>query len=288
MIDLSESDLHLHLSDLIRPPRKGIGVLFLEVDPIEKADPLSNNDVSKALSNTVARGLSRVLGRGPFMVDRDKCAVIMECASSLLAGQFGEGLRSSFQDVRWNDTRRTISVGVTVSSGTLNENTQLLLARAEEAKNLAKGAGGNCVRLQGPEVNLSTYFEDLSPYTYFSGGEPPNAVNIGWLDAFHPYNKGAVDEIVADHILELCENSVRETRGFHSCPFCTEYDRNVPISVERGGKKVWLGSGEIRVPGRNIIFVCPTLIYHYIQAHHYTPPPEFLDAVSTMQVGGRH
>jgi hypothetical protein len=36
---------------------------------------------------------------------------------------------------------------------------------------------------------------------------------------------------------------------------------------------------EIYVPGRNGIYVAPSLIYHYVVDHHYQPPAEFMEAV---------
>jgi hypothetical protein len=41
-----------------------------------------------------------------------------------------------------------------------------------------------------------------------------------------------------------------------------------------------LGSAEIRVPGSGgRIYAAPDLIYHYVEAHGYRPPDEFVEAV---------
>ncbi|MCX7805518.1 MAG: hypothetical protein N3A38_10060 [Planctomycetota bacterium] len=41
---------------------------------------------------------------------------------------------------------------------------------------------------------------------------------------------------------------------------------------------------EIRVLGRDgKIYAAPTLIYHYVVAHKYRPPQEFIDAVMTCE-----
>jgi hypothetical protein len=32
-------------------------------------------------------------------------------------------------------------------------------------------------------------------------------------------------------------------------------------------------------PGHGHIYAAPTLIYHYVEAHHYKPPDEFLQAL---------
>jgi len=38
-------------------------------------------------------------------------------------------------------------------------------------------------------------------------------------------------------------------------------------------------NGEIRVSGEGIVFAAPVLIVHYIEAHSYLPPAQFLKAV---------
>jgi len=48
-----------------------------------------------------------------------------------------------------------------------------------------------------------------------------------------------------------------------------------------GDEEVALGDAEIRVLGRNDrVFAAPNLIYHYVTAHGYRPPDEFLGALS--------
>jgi hypothetical protein len=53
------------------------------------------------------------------------------------------------------------------------------------------------------------------------------------------------------------------------------------ITVERDHQKIDLGNGEIRVIGASAIYAAPTLIYHYVVAHSYQPPEEFIEAVLT-------
>src|SRR5439155_5623857 len=45
-------------------------------------------------------------------------------------------------------------------------------------------------------------------------------------------------------------------------------------------RPLMLGGAEIRVFGeRGRIYAAPNLIYHYVVAHHYKPPDEFLQAL---------
>ena len=53
--------------------------------------------------------------------------------------------------------------------------------------------------------------------------------------------------------------------GVHHCELC-QFDSPC-------------GNANLFVPNGDLIFVCPELIVHYIAAHHYRPPNEFLAAV---------
>ena len=39
------------------------------------------------------------------------------------------------------------------------------------------------------------------------------------------------------------------------------------------------GAANLYIPHNGKIYVCPELITHYINAHHYEPPQEFCEAV---------
>ncbi len=52
--------------------------------------------------------------------------------------------------------------------------------------------------------------------------------------------------------------------------------------MQRDGKWILLGAAEIRVLSRmGTVYAAPNLIYHYVSAHGYKPPEEFLDAALT-------
>ncbi len=54
--------------------------------------------------------------------------------------------------------------------------------------------------------------------------------------------------------------------GFHKCELC-QFEGEVA------------GGTNLFVPGDGVLFVCPELILHYINAHGYQPPQSFCDAV---------
>jgi hypothetical protein len=120
-----------------------------------------------------------------------------------------------------------------------------------------------------------TYYADMTPYEYF---DEPNTVNIGWLDPPHPFPTGDVTLDFLDRLFALCQLPVKKTRGYHQCQLCTKPE--YPIRVRRGQHDLCLGSAEIRVTtadGKR--YAAPDLIYHYVTAHNYKPPGEFIRAV---------
>ncbi|UJR82829.1 Hypothetical protein I5071_48940 [Sandaracinus amylolyticus] len=140
-----------------------------------------------------------------------------------------------------------------------------------------------------------TYFADLTPYEYFAFhpiGWPPSGplgtcgedlfarsadpqfvysdpeVNVGWLDAAHPFATAQPDPRFVGLLAMMCdsrEHRVHQTRGYPPCPFCDLWTS--------------VASAEIRVQGDGVVYAAPTLIAHYVGAHHYTPPRGFVEAV---------
>jgi hypothetical protein len=122
------------------------------------------------------------------------------------------------------------------------------------------------------------YFRDLSIYTYLDSKPNPELLTIGWLDCDHKFPQGNISEHFFIRILALCFEPVNQTRGFHQSPFLKPSPFGYP--VELAGRKMLLGSAEIRVRGKNgISYAAPNLIYHYIKDCNYLPPQEFLDAL---------
>ena len=40
-----------------------------------------------------------------------------------------------------------------------------------------------------------------------------------------------------------------------------------------------MGVSNVYVPGNAVIYVAPSLVAHYVDAHEYQPPKEFMEAV---------
>lgn len=102
--------------------------------------------------------------------------------------------------------------------------------------------------------------------------------NVGWLEPDHEFSAQPPTDDVLDRLWKHCKVAVNQTRGIHSCEFCTDKESN---RAERHGEKATLGSAEIRVFSQTgIAYAAPNLIYHYVLTHHYCPPDEFLQAVT--------
>ena len=141
-----------------------------------------------------------------------------------------------------------------------------------------------------------TYLKDLSDYPQgrFDGAatigwlglkpegslSPPRTKCVGWLASGYPFPTEIPSEELLDLLWDYCAISVNQTRGMHRCDFCPatkKYWREQPV---RSGKRKHLGSAEIRVFSKDgSIYAAPTLIYHYVSAHHYKPPDEFVRAM---------
>ena len=131
-----------------------------------------------------------------------------------------------------------------------------------------------------------TYFNDLSVYTYFASEKPwPLQNNVGWLGPGQSFPTAKPSESVLDLVWKFCKVRVNPMRGIHPCHLCPRGESHIPPSEshlsERNGEHLILGSAEIRsFSNRGAIFAAPNLIYHYIAAHHYRPPDEFVDSLS--------
>lgn len=146
------------------------------------------------------------------------------------------------------------------------------------------------------------YFPDLSFYEYTR--DSPAAKNVGWLERDHDFERAPPSEETLDLLWRFCSISVVQLRGRHDCDLCAA--PHVADAV-RNGQRLALGSAEIRVFSRerggtalnqrlNVmesggllffrgslvpcsVYAAPNLIYHYVHAHHYKPPDEFLRAL---------
>jgi hypothetical protein len=94
---------------------------------------------------------------------------------------------------------------------------------------------------------------------------------IGWRHPDHPYTKGEVPARFLARLKELvvrCAESsdalyLGASGGYHTCEFCGRAH----------------GIGNFGVPDRDLLFLAPEMVLHYIEEHQYCPPADFVAAV---------
>jgi hypothetical protein len=112
------------------------------------------------------------------------------------------------------------------------------------------------------------WFADLSPCSYFGAEHVTHLRSVGWLERNQPFATGAVDREVFDQLKNMLKDPWQTVSffGFHECDLC----------LYQGDAR---SVNNLFIPGDGIIFVCPELITHYMNAHGYQPPGEFCRAV---------
>jgi hypothetical protein len=123
------------------------------------------------------------------------------------------------------------------------------------------------------------YFPDLTPCEY--NIPEPQGFSVGWLDKAHGFPRGVVPSGFVERLAEICSRPVVQHRGFHVCEFC-DFEPDPTFAVQRAAGA--LSSAVIRVVGRDgRVYHSPVMIRHYVEAHSYQPPPEFVEAVMEIE-----
>jgi hypothetical protein len=117
------------------------------------------------------------------------------------------------------------------------------------------------------------HLPDLTPM------EHPQLIAVGWLVPGEPFSHGPVNEAFVDALFSLLADPWQRsvTAGFHRCGFCRI--SGGPAQLQYAGRSISLGVQNLYVPYGGKIFVSPSLIAHYIDAHEYAPPESYQDAV---------
>src|SRR5262245_34286663 len=111
------------------------------------------------------------------------------------------------------------------------------------------------------------WFEDLAECNYFPVRESSLRA-VGWLERGKVFATGTVDGRVYATIKKLAATPWQPfvAGGAHACDLCA-YEAEAS------------GSSNVFVPGAGVVYACPELVCHYMNAHHYRPPEPFCEAV---------
>lgn len=125
-----------------------------------------------------------------------------------------------------------------------------------------------------------TFFTELSEYSNMIEPFHMNGVvNVGWIDIRANFQRGETQKTLSEKLLAIACGSesahtlVEPIRESPRCAICG------PISLQCGLKV--LPEAELWVPGEGVVFASPIAIIHYIEAHEYRPPAEYIEAVNT-------
>ena len=102
---------------------------------------------------------------------------------------------------------------------------------------------------------------------------------VAWLEPGHEYAHGDVSPEVFERLCHLLVEpwSFVTPAGVHKCGFC-RFSGGGSGSF-KNHRISGVGNGMLFVPSGSTIYVSPTSITHYIDAHGYRPPAEFQKAV---------
>jgi hypothetical protein len=126
------------------------------------------------------------------------------------------------------------------------------------------------------------YSEELSPrsgphdYDYELPFCGLPVLDVGWLELPHPIPTGQAPPGFTQRLFAFCrlDRLVGLTMGHQRCGYCAATFHQLSTQYHTP-----LGNGEIRVLGDGVAYAAPSLIYHYVTAHAYLPPPAFIAAV---------
>ncbi len=131
------------------------------------------------------------------------------------------------------------------------------------------------------------FFEDFSPWLCASSlSEGKKLKAVGWLELGKPYarRERELPETCFVQLLSLLERPWEPLHymGSHECEFCWGEPRvegYVEGYIERYKLKVHFGANNLYLPAEGCVYVAPSMIAHYVDAHSYEPPAAFWEAV---------
>jgi hypothetical protein len=120
---------------------------------------------------------------------------------------------------------------------------------------------------------------------------PPEIVHaIGFLRRGESFAIGEVDETVFEKLCQLSQNPWQPwaCAGVRICDLCRFTGNSIGTYTRAGnngpqspGYQISAASStvDVWIPADGFLYVCPTSITHYIDAHEFCPPADFCAAV---------
>ena len=112
------------------------------------------------------------------------------------------------------------------------------------------------------------YFDDLTTCDYFHDDKLPPLLAVGWLEQGHEYSAGEVPRGLLPRLVNFLRSRKCPWPGIflggHVCSLC-------------GDRKSY-SHRNLFIPGAGVVYAAPEGIIHYIAAHIYRPPVDFINA----------
>jgi len=128
-----------------------------------------------------------------------------------------------------------------------------------------------------------SWFDDLSPCDYFGAEHAATCKAVGWLEDGREFRRGRADgRFVHKLVLLFGEtNPLEKSTDPHYCSLCafSRGPSEFHLFQSPGMPSVPMGNRNLFVPGGGFLYIAPSLVLHYIDAHQYLPPDEFIKAV---------
>lgn len=105
---------------------------------------------------------------------------------------------------------------------------------------------------------------------------------VGWLDSENDFpTRSCANRILraASRVPNRSVAAGSSSRTLYPCPFCRF--TGGPSQLSFGRHVIQLGSRRtvLVIPSEQEIFAAPSMVAHYIDAHDYSPPQPFVEAV---------
>lgn len=122
------------------------------------------------------------------------------------------------------------------------------------------------------------YYPDLTPCDYF-GRWQEILLAVGWHEPSYPFATGSVSKRFFEALVRLLSNPWQPVAlaGFHRCSYCRFTGGSAELRFDELAIRV--GANNLFIPADKGVYVAPSLIAHYIDAHDYCPPLVFQEAV---------
>jgi hypothetical protein len=103
-------------------------------------------------------------------------------------------------------------------------------------------------------------------------------VHVGWIGSERDFPVGAVPDEFVRHLWGMCQQPMSKIKGYQVCGLCESPFG--PLTIEWQGTSANIGDGYLGVVANDgVLMIAPDLVFHYVVAHGYVPPREFIDGV---------